>query len=149
MNWSDCMWIFEPDGSLRDLYFLNTDIKDWQRLIEFLRGSDYFCAFTINDKIVSLPIDVGSILEERDESPPSLHVDPESLNLHCHFFCTEEIEFDLDPSEVSDAKAFEKLVGFMIDIGDVLAKDVILTGENMQSNVLLRYDATLRKIVPG
>lgn len=29
--------IFEPDGSLVDLYVLNTSLEDWQRLLDELR----------------------------------------------------------------------------------------------------------------
>ena len=35
-NWNDIKWIFEPDGSLRDIYVQDVTLSDWEELIDFL-----------------------------------------------------------------------------------------------------------------
>ncbi len=34
-------YAFEPDGMLRDIYVFDTDMRDWQRTIEYLRIGPY------------------------------------------------------------------------------------------------------------
>ena len=34
--WDDIKWIFELDGSLRDIYVQDVTLSDWETLIDFL-----------------------------------------------------------------------------------------------------------------
>ena len=43
-NWNSIKWIFEPDGSLRDIYIQDVTIYDWEKLIDFL-NSNYFIKY--------------------------------------------------------------------------------------------------------
>ncbi len=66
--------------------------------------------------------------------------------LNCHFFCVEEIEFDIDPGEVDEKRKAESLLEFMAQVGQILEKNVILTDENTQESVLFRHDSDAHKI---
>ena len=37
-NWNEIKWIFEPDGSLRDIYVQEVSIGDWEKLIDLLNN---------------------------------------------------------------------------------------------------------------
>lgn len=58
--------------------------------------------------------------------------------MNCHFFAVEQIEFDLDPAEVSDPSRLEGLFAFMKGLASAVGKDVLLTPENVPSIVIFR-----------
>lgn len=52
-----------------------------------------------------------------------------SVWLNCHFFTVDEIEFDLDPRDVSSAADFAALLHFMQGLGQAVNRPVLLTTE--------------------
>jgi len=63
------------------------------------------------------------------------------MRVNCHFFTREEIELDIEPSEVDSEARCLSLLAFIKGIAERVGKDVIMTPENMQETVLLRYRA--------
>jgi hypothetical protein len=122
----------EWDGSLRDLYILNTTVDDWQSLIDFLLQSEYPNTYTVNGEIAEFPSRVERVFETRNKATTLLSVRVDKVMLNCHFFCEEEIEFDLDPREITDKAHLRRLFEFMKRVGQVVGKDVLLTLENAE-----------------
>ncbi len=132
-------YAFEPDGMLRDIYVFDTDVRDWQRVIDYLRARPYSLAFTAGDQFLPLP-DAARIFELQVELTCSLSVDRQGMNLMCHFFTTEQIELDLDPRDYADGRHIDELLAFMRGLGEVVDKPVILTPESSPRYPLLRFD---------
>lgn len=127
------------DGSLRDIYVLSVAIYDWQRLIDWLHTGLYPAAFYSDDQPSSLPHDISTIFERRNEHGILLAVDVEGVLVHCHFFRHKEIEFDIDPREVDSEQREAAIVEFMRALGKLLNKAVILTPENDPGTAILTY----------
>jgi hypothetical protein len=66
-------------------------------------------------------------------------IDLSDIRVNCHFFTPEEIELDIDPSEVVRDDQADRVMGFISDLGRVLQKRVILTWENMRNAVVFEY----------
>lgn len=130
---------FVLDGSWRDLYVLDTRAADWNSMLAWLR-LEYASAsrFTFEDQVGSLPATIEEILTLRESGSPLLSVSLSGLAIRCHFFCDLEIEFDLDPREINEAR-FVALQQFMQGLGTLLKRSVLLTPENDQKNPLLVY----------
>ncbi len=139
MDWNVAKVAFEWDGSWRDIYLLATDEKDWQRLLAWLARSAYRLEFTTNGQPRPLPQDTAEIFVARSETMLLLRVDPEHLGLNCHFFGVEQIEFDLDPRDITDADRFGSLLEFMRGLSEVLGKEIRLTPENMENLPYFRF----------
>src|SRR5258708_39175240 len=43
-----------PDGALRDIYILDTNIEDWERVFSFLKVSKYDHRFGVGDKEIEI-----------------------------------------------------------------------------------------------
>jgi len=138
-------WIFEPDGSLLDMYVQETKLHDWLTLIDFL-NENYKVKFAptldnepqdrINkDYVTSLLLDTTGELECRTVS-----VFCDNLIFNCHFFLQDEIEFDADPRELKGQKDFETLIAFMTAISKTLNKEIILTAEGFPEIPLITLD---------
>jgi len=93
-----------------------------------------------------MPESVEQIFARREEIASLLSVDVGGTILCCHFFWQEDIEFDIDPREVDEQRKAEGLFDFMAQVGRLLGKDVILTPENMQEIVLVRFDSRANTI---
>jgi hypothetical protein len=137
MDWKQCRWVFEWDGSWRDLYVHDTTLADWQKLIDMLRESSYRLMFKQGESGV-MPVAVADVFEQVYAYSALLSVNVGDLTLNACFFTTDEIEFDLDPREVRSELELRQLLCFMNEIAHLLGKDVDLTPENMAERALLR-----------
>ncbi len=131
-------WIFEPDGSLLDIYIQETAISDWLKLIDFLNQ---------NFKIEYGPENASKIDKEYSRryllkdgvnlETKIFSVSVKGIIFKCHFFLEGEIEFDLWPDQIKSNLELKILIGFMKSISTALNKEVILTTENTPSNILI------------
>ena len=146
MNWEDYKAEFEFDGSWRDIYILETSDSEWQILIDFIRTNAYEYSCFVGGEEAALPIRVNGVFEPDYEFRPLLLIKAGSVILNCHFFTEEEIEFDLDPREITSEFQAEQVFTFMRQLGDLLKKEVILTPENYQSYVIFKFSPSVGKI---
>ncbi len=134
-NWEEIKWIFEPDGTLRDIYVENVDIEDWKILIDYLNtnhivkygpSDDNQIINKINKEyLIQLLTDVTGKLELK-----TVTIIIDNIIINTHFFTVDEIEFDIEPEEINSVEDYEKVLSFMNKISRVLNKQLILTGEN-------------------
>ena len=138
MNWQDYKTAFEWDGSWRDIYVLDTNINDWQRLLDFLRESSYV---TIYHGLTGpeLPETMQEIFEIQKTSFSSMSIDIGQIRVNCHFFLESEIEFDIDPRDIDSEEKLTKIFDFMQRIGNLLNKEVILTEENSEDEIWFKF----------
>jgi hypothetical protein len=148
-DWEAYRDLFEWDGSWRDIYILDTQVPDWQRLLDHLRVRNDQLSFTVDDMPAPLPPNVDTIFALREQANPFLGIWIERLQVNCHFFGPGQIEFDIDPREIRDSTDFTLLLNFMADVGATVEKEVRLTPENGPEHVLLRYNPATRQFEAG
>jgi len=141
---------FFVDGSLRDIIVSDTTIDDWQKVYDELRSGKYDLAYECGTSHVP-PTDVCELLAGRglQDERPRLSVKCGANTLNCFFYGEDEIEFDLDPRDVTSEDEFLKIIDFMRMIGQRLRKDVSLTEENVHEAELIRYRHEENDIVAG
>ena len=140
LDWKQCQKDFEFDGSWRDIYILDTVSNDWNIFLESLLTSSYETKFWIDGKIVKPIKTIQEALKIRNSACPLMIINASGLHIACHFFTEEEIEFDIDPREVNDWQDLNKVIDFIIFVGNLLQKKVILTPENTSSAILINYN---------
>jgi hypothetical protein len=124
----------ELDGdSLWDVYLLGTDRGDWQRLLDWLRGSGIPLSFIRGAASEAVPDDVIDAFALReDQDTCTLFIDPNGIRINTHFFIESEIELDLDPRDVRNASDLTRLQVFLTCIAGLLGRPVLITPENGQ-----------------
>lgn len=140
-DWNDIKWIFEPDGSLRDIYVQDVTISDWENLIDFL-NLNYDIKFGEDEKNqIDKEYVIKYLKDETGEmESKSLKIDLNGVNFHCYFFLPDQIEFDIDPKEIKTINDFESIEKFMVSISKTLKNQVTLTGENSPEFPLFKID---------
>jgi len=146
MKWEDYKTEFECDDGLRDIYVLETSVSDWQILVDFFRSGVYEYSCSIGGEEAVLPISVKEMFDGEYEFRPLLAVKAGAVILNCHFFIEEEIEFDLDPCEITNEFHAEQVFAFMRQVGQVLNKEVILTPESYQSYIIFKFSPSIGQI---
>ncbi len=141
MEWDDCRDAFHADGSLRDIYVLNTTTEDWRRLFDaFLQ---YERTLYCDGDPTTMIEDPATIFEGCSEHHYLLKVLVRGVALHCHFFTIEEIEIDVDPKEINSQRDLDAVLDAMGSIGRALARPVILTEETTQNIVWIAFDPAM------
>lgn len=145
MNWQDLKkYVYHEDGSLRDVYIRNSGIDDWKRWIEFV-NSKYNLSFEIGDKIASNRISFDPVTKfwnDPKSERPKARIYLGHITVHSYFFGVDEIDNDIDPSEIQTLKDHELIVAYLMAISKALGKPVELTEENCSNSkqVLLLID---------
>ena len=134
LKWEQVCTEFEVDGSLRDIYILQTDTHVWQRVIEVIRSEGYRLEFFCDDKPMPFPAEVNTVFRLRESSSCLLKIYVATIQLNCHFFGDGEIEFDLDPREIMGQVQLELLFHFMRLLANSVDASVSLTPENLSSH---------------
>lgn len=144
ISWETCRRDFEPDGALRDIYVHGTSIDHWRTLFDMLRR-DYDLEFFVDSTGREIPIAVDEAFAIRDTASPMLRFRIGGIVIVCHFFTTDEIEFDVDPREVTSQAALDELLGFLRRVGDTVGRAVILTYESDERHPFISYEPSRRE----
>lgn len=142
MDWSALKKeIYYRDGSLRDIYVLQTTFEDneqWVNLVNEQYAIKWFNGLTqqeeqkINFEVVKGYLNGGHDLCS------SAHVFIDKVQINNHFFIVNKIETDISPNEINSIHDHEKIIKYMVAVSMRLGKPVVLTPENEQEKILIR-----------
>jgi hypothetical protein len=144
IRWDACRQEFEPDGALRDIYVHGTTIEHWRKLFDALRAN-YDLEYSADGAARPLPAAVDEAFTTRGTACPELHFRLGVIVVVCHFFTTDEIEFDISPCEVTSQAVLDELLGFLRLVGDTLGKAVIISYENDAQHPFITYESSRRE----
>ena len=139
MEWEKVSAELARDGSLRDLYVFETSESDWDILLASLSSWPYEASFLVDGEPVAIPDTAAVAFEIRNRAAPTLRIDVSGISVCAHFFTPDEVEFDIDPREVSDPGSLAALSEFVRRLGQALGRPVVLTHENRPEDVIARY----------
>ncbi len=145
-NWKNIEWIFETDGALRDIYVQNTTISDWEKVVDLL-NSHYKLTFGVDNENLSDKIDFDYVKtmfadETGELETKSATIDLNGIIIKCYFFLKDQIEFDINPTEIKSEKELNVITEFMTSISSELKKQVTLCGENQPEFPFIKIDQT-------
>ena len=139
ISWETCKNEFAWDGSLRDIYVLNTTIDDWRQLFAKLLVY-YKFSFQVDENPLSFPNKVDEVFAIRTRKNVLLNLAVGSTSAACHFFTPDEVEFDIDPRQVTSQSDLNSLLDFLRLIGITTNKPVLLSPENLPDKPIMIYN---------
>jgi len=143
-NWNNIKWIFEQDGALRDIYVQNAQISDWEKVVDLL-NSEFKLSFGIDHDNLTDKIDFEFIKtmfagETGELETKSSTIDLSGIIAKCYFFLEDQIEFDINPTDIKSELELSIILDFMKSISSKLEKQVTLCGENQPEFPLVKID---------
>ncbi|HQW65400.1 MAG TPA: hypothetical protein PLJ23_00080 [Gemmatimonadales bacterium] len=137
LHWLDIAQEFAFDGSWLDVVVLETSLTDWDAVLAALRAAQLQTMYCIDGAEMTLPPPATAFFAST-EYRQLLKVSGGTVGFNCHFFTMDEIEFDLDPREVTSQAALDEVLGFMAMIAGACHKPALLTPENVHDDPILR-----------
>ncbi|WP_428390000.1 hypothetical protein [Mucisphaera sp.] len=127
---------FEPDGALRDIYAFETDLALWQKTVNDLLVSNWPTELLHDGKPATTSQAVHSI--KTDTVSSLLRLDVASLKIISHFFCDDEIDFDVDDRELNRGNLIH-LCHFTAFLGKSIHRNIYLTHQLNPKDGILAY----------
>jgi len=127
-------------GELRDILVSDTDLRDWQRVVDYVRTLPRAGSFTLDAAPAVLPESASDIFALREQAVTSLRIDVAGVLVVAHFFDPSEIELDFDPRDVKTDAQRAALLAFIRSLADLLDKPVVVAPEGSHDEVLLRVE---------
>ena len=134
-NWDELkQGVYNEDGSLRDIYILDTNKEDWIKWIDFVNNTCnlIWTAEECSEEESTRFINREFIAERwsRDALSTCASIFLGSIQVNCFFFTEDEIENDIDPREIKSIADHQAVITYMKAISKLLCKEVLLTEEN-------------------
>ena len=144
IQWEICKRDFEFDGAGLDIYVFGTTIEDWGSLFNVLRTS-YCFEYSVDGEPGQFPKTIEEVFLIRKSASPALSFLVGKISVVCHFFHETDIEFDIDPREVTSQAELDILLNFLRQVGATIHRSVVLTPENGPEQSIITYDSELEK----
>ena len=133
-NWKNIEWIFEKDGALRDVYVQNATVSDWEKVVDLL-NSEYKLTYGVYEDNLTNKIDFGYVKamfadETGEMEIKSATIDLNGIIVKFYFALEDQIEFDINPTDIKTESDFYLIIDFMKIISSKLEKQITLCGGN-------------------
>ena len=135
---------FRSDGSLRDFYIHETNPADWNVVLRRVRTMLEDGCFTVDGQSQDLPATFEEVEMIRAEASPCLSIPVAGAYVNCHFFCDAQIEFDFRPEDYRTPEMWSALSLFLQEIVDSVAKPGVVTYENAEDDVIVKFEPKLK-----
>ena len=134
VSWQELQqYVYEVDGSWRDIYVLNATRADWKTWAGFV-NANYRVEFFDDEGTQHNQLDFAAMEYLWDSHGQAnmltAHCFVGALVVNCHFFRDDELENDLDPSKITSCAVHQQLMDYLTRLSLALGKGVVLTWEN-------------------
>jgi hypothetical protein len=137
--------VYYEDGSLRDLYVLNTKTSDWLKWADFVNEHYTVTFYNYKSQTTRHQIIKEDVIAYLNGSKDIDHCNTATIFLgriwiKAHFHLKKELENDITPDEFQSPDDHHKLMSYMQGVSKLLGKPMILTPENNRETVLIQVE---------
>ncbi|GAA4026752.1 hypothetical protein GCM10022409_08370 [Hymenobacter glaciei] len=133
VSWEELQqYVYEVDGSWRDIYVLGANRADWEIWADFV-NANYRVKFIDGNSVRHNQIDFTAVESFWDSDGPNMPISTffvGEVNVNCYFFGDYEIENDIDPLKITSYAVHQQLMDYLTRLSQALGKEVVLTLEN-------------------
>ena len=128
------------DGSLRDVYVLAATDRELGAFLDYVRPMIGDCDFQLDGEPSPLPETYREAMMRGREAAATLSIPVGDAVVNCHFFDDSELELDFRPNDYHTEESWDTLSSFLQGLADAMQREVIVTAENTQELVHIRYE---------
>ncbi|MGG4207761.1 hypothetical protein ABEW60_26050 [Paenibacillus jamilae] len=122
---------FYKDGSLRDIYILDTTSMDWDKLLTNFKFTIYKNGEIMDDEYIPSEQELlnGNLI--------NVNLIYKGISFNGYYNNSDFIEFDLHPTAIDSIESLNKLLDFMKELTQETNKEIILTPESTIEEVYI------------
>ncbi|WDM20734.1 protein export chaperone secb [Paenibacillus polymyxa] len=140
MNYDEVMSeVFFNDGTLRDIYVLDTETQEWALIFDYLESNEINYRVTI-DGLITRIRDIAELLKIKKEASIGITIEYSEIDICGHFYEGSVIEFDISPIQIDSEKKVDILMNFLKNLSRKLNKTIIITPEMTMEEVLAQVE---------
>lgn len=139
MKFAEAKKHFYQDGSLRDVYVLTTTERELEAFFDYVRPMVEDGDFRLDGETAQLPATYIQTMMRGQEASATLSIPVGGGVVNCHFFDDSELELDISPNDYQTEENWGALSSFLQGLADAMQREVLLTAENTQECVHIRY----------
>ena len=128
------------DGSLRDVYVLATTDRELGAFLDYIRPMIADGDFRLDGEASPLPKTYFEVMMRGQDETTTLSIPVGDGAVNCHFFDNRELELDFSPNDYQTEESWEALSSFLQGLADAMQHEVLVTAENTQDCLLIRYE---------
>jgi hypothetical protein len=135
--------VYYEDGSLRDIYVLDTSIEDWRKWSELINQKYKVRFYDGRTEQWMDQVDFGTVDAHwagEVEATSSAVITVGTFEINCHFFVPDELENDIHPEEFQSLNHHNQLMEYLVAVSKHLNKKVLLTDENRRTSASIEVD---------
>jgi len=140
MNFAEAKEHLYQDGSLRDVYVLKTSDRQLGAFLDYVRPMISENDFRLGGEPSLLPRTFFDVMMMGQEATTTLGIPVGSGVVNCYFFDSRELELDFRPNDYQSEESWDALSLFLQGLADVMQGEVLVTAENTQDCVHIRYE---------
>lgn len=140
MKFAEAKQHLYQDGSLRDVYVFATTDRELGAFLDYVRPMIGDDDFRIGGEPSSLPDTYLDVMMRGQEMTTNLSIPVGDGFVNCHFFDSIELELDFRPNDYQTEASWDALSYFLQGLADSMEREVLVTAENMQECVHIRFE---------
>ena len=118
------------DGAVFDIFVTNTTLEEWQVVVDAVRETTWPMTYEVDAVPAEMPQTVEEIFAHAQTATILWSVSVATgVAINCHFFSSDEIEFDFQPRDIVSDERLAALLGFIAHVGRALGRLVGVTVE--------------------
>jgi hypothetical protein len=137
------------DGSLRDVYVLATTERELEAFYDYVRPMIAEGDFYLDGESSPLPATYLEAMMRGRDAAVTLSILVGDGVVNCHFFDDSELELDFRPNDYQTDESWDALSSFLQGLADAMQREVIVTAENTQECVHIRYEPKQKTAQPA
>ncbi len=99
--------------------------------------------FRLNGEASPLPGTYFEVMMSSQNATTTLSIPVGAGVVNCHFFDNRELELDFSPNDYQTEESWDELSSFLQGLADAMQREVLVTAENTQDCILIRYKPQL------
>ena len=149
MKFSDAKGYLYQDGSLRDIYILATTERELEAFFDYVRPMIADGDFRIDGDPSPSPRTYLEAMVAGRDAAVTLSIPAGDGVVNCHFFDDSELELDFRPNDYQTAESWDALSSFIQGLADAVQREVLVTPENTQDCIHIRYEPNKKEAQQG
>jgi hypothetical protein len=144
LSWEEVkQYVYPSDGSLPDIYVLNTTYDHWRRWGAWVNAT-YRVRFRDTNQQEHTRINTEAVLAywqgDRLGDMPFASIWVGNIQINCFFLAEDSLDGDLNPQDIQSVEDHQALLTYLSNVSHLLGKEIVMLDEGTRISFLDQFE---------